>query len=290
MTNGEMKLNPQRVSYQVSDGVNLVGDAWGTNDAAPVLLLHGGGQTRHAWGGTARALAEQGWYAVALDLRGHGDSGWSPDGNYQIDVFVADLHRVLPHFEQRPVLVGASLGGMTALLTAGEAPQPVSSAVVLVDITPRVEQAGVDRIRAFMTARPEGFANLEEVADTIAEYIPHRPRPKDLSGLQKNLRVGSDGRYRWHWDPQLIGPARFARGRDPERLLAAARGLRVPTMLVRGGISDVVSEETTREFLDAVSHAKYVDVAGAGHMVAGDRNDVFSKAVIEFLAEVQPLL
>src|SRR5262245_26119984 len=290
MTNDEMKLNSQRVSYQVNDGVELVGDAWGPSDAPPVLLLHGGGQTRHAWGGTARNLAEQGWYAVSLDLRGHGDSGWSPDGNYQIETFVGDLHRVLSHFQQRPVLVGASLGGMTALLTEGEAPEPVSSAVVLVDITPRVEQAGVDRIRAFMTARPGGFASLEEVADTIAEYIPHRPRPKDLSGLQKNLRLGTDGRYRWHWDPQLIGPDRLGRRRDPERLVAAARALRVPTLLVRGRISDVVSDETTREFLEAVSHAKYVDVAGAGHMVAGDRNDAFSKAVIEFLTEVKPLL
>src|SRR5262245_52585813 len=290
MTNGEMKLNPQQVSYQVSDGVELVGDAWGASDAAPVLLLHGGGQTRHAWGGTAHALAEQGWYAVSLDLRGHGDSSWSPDGNYQIDVFVADLHRVLPHFKQRPVLVGASLGGMTALLTEGETPQQVSSAVVLVDITPRVEQKGVDRIRAFMTARPEGFASLEEVADTIAAYIPHRPRPKDLNGLQKNLRLGADGRYRWHWDPQLIGPDRLGRRRDPERLLAAARALRVPTLLVRGKISDVVSDETTQEFLEAVSHAKYADVPGAGHMVAGDRNDAFSKAVLEFLEEVKPLL
>ena len=290
MTNGEMKLNPQRVSYQVNDGVELVGDAWGASDAPPVLLLHGGGQTRHAWGGTARNLAEQGWYAVSLDLRGHGDSGWSPDGNYQIETFVGDLHRVLSYFQQRPVLVGASLGGMTALLTEGEAPEPVSSAVVLVDITPRVEQAGVDRIRAFMTARPEGFGSLEEVADTIAAYIPHRPRPKDLNGLQKNLRLGADGRYRWHWDPQLIGPDRLGRRRDPERLLAAARALRVPTLLVRGKISDVVSDETTQEFLEAVSHAKYADVAGAGHMVAGDRNDAFSKAVLEFLEEVKPLL
>src|SRR3989442_15254098 len=148
MNKGKMKLNPQGVRYKVKGGVKLIGEAGGASDAAPVFLWQGGGKPRHAWGGTARALAEQGWYAVALDLRGHGDSGWSSDGNYQIDVFVADLHRVLPHFTQRPVLVGASLGGMTALLTAGEAPQPVSTAVVLVDITPRVEQKGVDRIRA----------------------------------------------------------------------------------------------------------------------------------------------
>lgn len=215
MTKEKPTLEPRLVNYQVENGLTLAGDAWGASDAAPVLLLHGGGQTRHAWGGTARTLAAQGWYAVALDLRGHGNSDWAPDGNYDIDTFVGDLRRVLTHFERPPVLVGASLGGITALLTEGESPQPVSSAVVLVDITPRVEQQGVERILAFMTARLEGFTSLEEAADTVAQYIPHRPRPKDLSGLEKNLRKGPDGRYHWHWDPRLVGPARLTRRRDP---------------------------------------------------------------------------
>jgi len=283
MSTEETTLLPQQVTYTGSTGLRLIGDAWGPADAPPVLLLHGGGQTRHAWGGTARTLAQRGWYAVALDLRGHGDSEWCPEGDYMIDTYVADLHKVLGHFRQKPVLVGASLGGMTSLITEGEAPQSVSTALVLVDITPRVEQEGVDRILAFMSAYPNGFANLDECADHIASYIPHRPRPTDLRGLAKNLRLGKDGRYRWHWDPNMINPRR--RRRDPERLLAAARSLKVPTMLVRGKISDVVSDETTNEFLEAVPHAKYVDVADAGHMVAGDRNDLFSKAVIEFLTQ-----
>lgn len=278
-------LSAQRVTYDVEEGLSIVGDAWGDKTNAPALLLHGGGQTRYAWGNTAQTLAEQGWYAVSLDLRGHGESNWAPDGDYNIDKYVADLHTILGHFDQRPVLVGASLGGMTSLLTEGEAPEPISAGVVLVDITPRVEQKGVDRIRAFMTARPDGFANLEEVADTIAEYIPHRPRPKDLSGLEKNLRKGEDGRYRWHWDPNMLNPARLRR--DPERMLNAARALRVPTLLIRGKLSDVISDETSQEFLDAVPHAKYVDVSEAGHMVAGDKNDIFSRAVIDFLADVK---
>ena len=286
MTTQQHALSPQRVTYHIDGGVNLVGDAWGNTQAAPILFLHGGGQTRHAWGGTARTLAQQGWHTVSLDLRGHGDSSWSPDGEYVIDVFVKDIRQVISRFHQPPVLVGASLGGITSLLVAGEAEQPAASAVVLVDITPRVEQKGVERIRAFMTGNPNGFANLEEAADAVASYIPHRPRPKDLSGLAKNLRLGEDGRYRWHWDPQLISPARFARGRDPERLLDAARALRIPTMLVRGKLSDVISDETVNEFLAAVPHAKYADVSDAGHMVAGDQNDSFSKAVIGFLSDV----
>ncbi|MGH7963016.1 MAG: alpha/beta fold hydrolase [Candidatus Binatia bacterium] len=284
MTKDETLLVPQRINYQV-DGVRLTGDAWGDRDAAPVLLLHGGGQTRHAWGGTARALAERGWYAVALDLRGHGESDWAPNGDYMIDTFVEDVRGVLAHFQKPPVLVGASLGGITSLVLEGESSQSVSSALVLVDITPRVEQQGVDRIRAFMTGKPEGFADLEEAADAVAAYIPHRPRPKDLSGLEKNLRKGPDGRYRWHWDPQLMNPARMRR--DPERLFAAARALRVPTLLVRGKLSDIVSEETAAEFMAAVPHAQFADVSEAGHMVAGDRNDIFSRAVIDFLSAMK---
>jgi pimeloyl-ACP methyl ester carboxylesterase len=285
MATEETMLLPQRVTYTGSTGLRLVGDAWGSADAPPVLLLHGGGQTRHAWGGTAKALAQQGWYAIALDLRGHGDSEWCPEGDYMIDTYVADLHNVLGNFRQKPVLVGASLGGMTSLVAEGESPQSVSTALVLVDITPRIEQEGADRILAFMSAYPDGFTSLEEAADHVASYIPHRPRPKDNSGLAKNLRLGADGRYRWHWDPNMINPRR--RRRDPERMLTAARSLKVPTLLVRGKISDVVSDATTQEFLDTVPHAKYIDVAEAGHMVAGDRNDVFSKAVIEFLTDVK---
>jgi pimeloyl-ACP methyl ester carboxylesterase len=274
----------QTITYTTDAGLRLVGDAWGASDAPPVLLLHGGGQTRHAWGTTAQSLAERGWYAVSLDMRGHGDSDWAPDGDYTIDAFVADLHSVIRHCGQRPVLIGASLGGMTSLLAEGEAPQSVSTAVVLVDITPRVEPQGSARIRAFMTARPDGFVSLEEAAATIAAYLPHRPRPKNLSGLAKNLRLRDDGRYHWHWDPQLLSA--LNRRRNPERMLAAARALRVPTLLVRGKLSDIVSDATQAEFLAAVPHAAYVDVAGAGHMVAGDQNDTFSKSILDFLARL----
>lgn len=277
-----MSIAAQTMTYTTSDGLKLVGDAWGDSAAPPVLLLHGGGQTRHAWGGTAQLLATRGWYAVGLDLRGHGNSDWAPDGHYAIDAYVADIRSVLKHFTQRPALVGASLGGITSLLTEGEAPESVSVALVLVDVTPRVEPEGVKRIRDFMTSRPDGFATLEEAADAVAAYLPHRPRPKSYTGLEKNLRQGPDGRYRWHWDPKMM--MHGARERDPNRLLAAARAIRVPTLLVRGKLSDVVSDATQAEFMEAVPHAKFVDVTGAGHMVAGDQNDVFSKGIIDFLA------
>jgi pimeloyl-ACP methyl ester carboxylesterase len=266
------------------DGLVLRGDSFGSPDARPVLLLHGGGQTRHSWSGTARRLAREGWHALALDLRGHGESDWSPEGAYDLEDFVQDLALVARGLPRRPVVVGASLGGMAALCAEGEAQAPLLAAVVLVDVTPRLEPRGVVRIVSFMTDRPEGFASLEEAADAVAAYLEHRARPTDLAGLAKNLRRGEDGRYRWHWDPKFLSRDRRAGNTlTPDRLLNAARGLRVPTLLVRGKLSDVVSLEGAAEFREAVPHARFADVSGAGHMVAGDRNDLFSEAVLGFL-------
>jgi non-heme chloroperoxidase len=273
------------VTFRVAGALTLVGDAYGSPTAPPVLLLHGGGQTRHAWGGTAAALARAGWYAIALDLRGHGDSDWAADGDYRLETFAADLRAVLAALARPTVVVGASLGGLAALLAEGQAPGAVSAAVVLVDIAPRVQPAGVERIVSFMTSRPDGFASLEEAADAIAAFAAHRPRPKDLAGLRKNLRLGADGRYRWHWDPRMMtGERRIDARAESDRLERAAAALRVPALLVRGRMSDVVSEEDAQHFLAVAPHACYVDVSGAGHMVAGDRNDRFTHAVVDFLA------
>ena len=122
----------------------------------------------------------------------------------------------------------------------------------------------------------------------IAAYQPHRPRPKSLDGLAKNLRLGDDGRYHWHWDPRFRRGRRDLKARE-ERLLACSRNLDLPTLLVRGGLSDVLSEEGAAEFLELCTHAEYVNVTGAAHMVAGDRNDIFATSVIEFLQRVVPV-
>ena len=274
---------PHPLRFTGADDLRLAADGFGAPDAAPVLLLHGGGQTRHSWHGTARALARAGWYAIALDLRGHGDSDWSPDGDYRHESFAGDILAIADALPRPPVLVGASLGGLAALAAESLRPEPVSRALVLVDVGPRIETAGATRIVNFMLSRPDGFATLDEAADAVAAYNPHRPRPKDTTGLRKNLRRGADGRWRWHWDPAFLSDDRRHIERD-DRLDAAARNLRVPALIVRGRLSDLLSEDGVRHFLELVPHARYADVSGAGHMVAGDRNDAFSHAVLDFLA------
>lgn len=278
---------PQRLVFPTKDGLSLVADAYGSPADRPVLLAHGGGQTRHAWGGTARALAEHGCYAVSLDLRGHGDSDWSPRGDYQLDHFADDMRQVAAELG-RPIVVGASLGGLSAMISGGEEPRGDYAAVILVDIAPHIELKGSDRVLAFMRDKLEdGFATLEEAADAVAAYLPERPRPTDLKGLEKNLRKREDGRWRWHWDPNFVaGDRKMDAARRPDRLAAAVAKIACPMLLVRGRMSDVISEDSVRKFLELQPTARFVDIARAGHMVAGDANDVFTEAVRTFIDEL----
>lgn len=265
-------------------GVDIAADVGGPVDGTPVVLLHGGGQTRFSWGRAGAELAVAGYRTISLDLRGHGESGWSADGDYRLDRFVDDLAAVLSDLPAPAFLVGASLGGLASLLAAGEGRGPVAG-LVLVDVAPRIEIEGAQRIGAFMRADPEGFASVDEAADAVAAYMPHRPRPKDTSGLLKNLRLREDGRYRWHWDPRFVGREISSAEilSNGARLEAAAQALTMPALLVRGGLSTVVSPKGVAQFRALVPHAEVVDIAGADHMVAGDRNDNFNEAVTDFL-------
>jgi pimeloyl-ACP methyl ester carboxylesterase len=274
-------------------GNRLVADIFGETGRA-VLLLHGGGQTRHAWRATSAKIAQAGMVAFAVDQRGHGDSEWIADGAYAFADFAADAAAVAQAIRARtgaaPVAIGASLGGIASLLAAGHAqtrgePAPFS-ALVLVDITPRVDRDGVAKVRGFMRTHAEdGFTTVEEAADAVAAYLPHRRRPRSHEGLKKNLRLHPDGRWRWHWDPRFLeGPRAVgaALGLE-EELTAAAQALAIPTLLVRGKASELVQEAHAKEFLALVPHAHYADVSGARHMVAGDQNDVFAAAILKFL-------
>lgn len=277
--------DPELLSFAVGDGLVVRGESLGAADAPTVLLVHGGGQTRYAWGNTAAQLAREGWRAVSIDLRGHGDSDWHPTGDYRLSAFGNDLKEVASQLPVAPVVVGASLGGLSALVAEGESDVPLLAGVVLVDITPRMSIDGVGRILSFMRDKvADGFASLEEAAEAVARYQPHRPRPKSLEGLSRNLRLGEDGRWRWHWDPRFVtGESRPHADSTMERLAACAQRLTVPTMLVRGRMSDLVTPEAAQEFIALVPHAELADVGGAGHMIAGDRNDAFNEAVTDFL-------
>ncbi|HEX4460350.1 MAG TPA: alpha/beta hydrolase, partial [Polyangia bacterium] len=267
------------------DGLTLSADVGGDASAPPVILMHGGGQTRHSWAGAMRELVAAGYYVVNLDARGHGDSDWSARGDYRTAVQAEDLRAVIRQLPRRPAVVGASMGGMTALYAVGTAPTPIADALVLVDIVPRVELVGADRIGHFMRAHPAGFATIDEAVDAVAAYNPHRPRPRDPSGLMRNLRRRDDGRLHWHWDPKFV--AQTFESAEPPLLVGplheAADRVRIPTLLVRGLRSDLVSDRGIAELRTHLPQLEVLDISGAGHMVAGDKNDAFNDGVIAFL-------
>jgi pimeloyl-ACP methyl ester carboxylesterase len=263
-------------------------DRLGPEDAPVVVLLHGGGQTRHSWSGAAEQLARNGYRVLNFDARGHGESDWASDGCYTLDGRAEDLRAILGD-ARTYALIGASLGGATAIHAVAQGLRP--RALVLVDVVPNAERAGIERIRRFMLSAPDGFASLDEAADAVAAYNPERPRPRDAEGLRRNLKLRDDGRLHWHWDPAILGDEKATMRSvlsASSRKLAEVADLR--TLLVRGLRSDVVSDATVAAFREMLPSLEVLDVAGAGHMVAGDRNDAFNAAVRIYLEKHMPPL
>ena len=280
------------VSFDVAPGICLAADEFGSSDAPTVLLLHGGGQTRHAWHATAVNLADSGWRAITVDLRGHGKSTHPRPPAYALEDFAADVRALTAKIAQHSiVIVGASLGGIASLLALTEPPVATAGGLVLVDVAHRFQPRGGGRIVSFMEKHPEGFTTISEVADTVAAYLPHRAHPRDTGGLRHNLRRNDNGRWMWHWDPELLTQTRPLLQDQASlsgRLTDAVARLRQPCLLVRGADSDVLSADIAREFIELAPTATVAEVPSAGHMVAGDNNEAFTAAIRAWLDTFTP--
>ena len=273
------------VGFDGAPGIRLAADTFGDSNAPAVLMLHGGGQTRHAWHATATNLAYAGWRAITVDLRGHGESTHPRPPAYALEDFAADVRALIAAIADAPVVIGASLGGIAGLLAITESPAAPAAGLVLVDVAHRFQPRGGGRIVSFMEEHPNGFASLSDAADAIAAYLPHRARPRDSTGLRHNLRC-NDGRWTWHWDPAILNQARpmiHDQTQLSERLTKAATRLRQPCLLVRGADSDVLTASIAREFIELAATATLAEVPCAGHMVAGDNNNAFTAAIRAWL-------
>jgi pimeloyl-ACP methyl ester carboxylesterase len=277
---------PETLRLASADGTPLAATfqpaTAGVRRGAPVVLAHGFAQTRQSWGGTQARLAAAGHSTLAFDMRGHGDSGRNPSArDYAAADFVADQCAVAATLGPQPILVGASMGGLTGLLA--QARHAPFSALVLVDVTPRWEAAGMERIQGFMHAHPDGFADFDAAAHAIAAYLPQRAARKTPRQLESVLRRDTTGRLRWHWDPRLLTGFVAGSASLQAPLEAAARAIRVPVLLLSGGRSDLVSDDTVAHFLELVPQARHVRLPEATHMLAGDDNDAFADALLDFL-------
>ncbi|MBJ2303722.1 MULTISPECIES: alpha/beta fold hydrolase [unclassified Pseudomonas] len=281
-------MQPAPVWFTGGAGNRLAADVSGPENGPPILLLHGGGQTRHSWSRAHRTLAGAGYRVISLDARGHGQSDWIESGDYGPQAQVDDLLAVIGTLGAAPALVGASMGGVNSLLACASDPR-LAACLILVDVAPRLEIEGIEHIFQFMTGNADGFTSLAQAAQVVSAYNPHRKQTSDTSGLEKNLRLRDDGRWYWHWDPRFMaGDHRQKVAGIAQRMQDAAGKIEIPTLLVRGQQSDVVSPQGAEELQAMIPHMKFVDVEGAGHMVAGDKNDLFNAAIIEFLQRHYP--
>ncbi len=270
-------------------GVTIVGDSWGNPDGPLVILQHGGGQTRHAWRGAGETLGAAGYHAVAIDARGHGDSSWAPDGIYGQDVMVEDLVKVIEQLAQSPPRAGRRVDGRRLSLVAIGEDHVDATALVLVDIAPRIEEEGAQKIQAFMGQKPDGF-DSPRGGGRRHRQLPAAPQagpatstawPRTSASARTGSTTGTGIRS--------SGPAgATSRPVRPASRRAPATspcrrcwcGAACPTCSARRAPSG---------FLEMCPRSEYVNVTGAGHMVAGDRNDIFSNAVIEFLSRTVPV-
>jgi pimeloyl-ACP methyl ester carboxylesterase len=273
--------------FEGANGVRLAAEAHGEAGRPSIVCLPGAGQTRHAWRRTALRLVSLGYYVLTVDLRGHGGSSWASDGDYSIEAFAADVRAMIRALPAPPILLGASIGGIASAIAVGEATSCVARALILVDVVPNMAAAGLDRIRSFMSAGHAGFASVEEASAAVLRYLPRRRPSSSHRGLKRNLRLGADGRWYWHWDPAFhAGSKHRAEQGMFARMAAAVRNIRIPVLIINGSHSELVSDEGVAQLRQLIPQAQWVQVPGAAHMVAGDQNDAFNSAISGFVRDL----
>lgn len=265
------------------DGLTLAGEAYGDPAAAPVLFFHGGGQSRSAWRGSARTVAQAGYYGVTFDLRGHGDSDWASDEDYLLDAFGRDVESLLAQFDRPVTLVGASRGGQAALVGGSRHPDRVRL-IMLADVAPLMRDDGVDGIRAFFAQSAAGFATLDAAAEALARNLD-QSRLGDASRLARSMRQDAAGRWHWRWDP-ATGRTEFLHPpSEGEAVLAAAARVTSPIVLVRAELSHLLTDTGVAEFQRLTPQLRVVTAKGVGHMFTADRNDAFAAELLGWLAK-----
>ena len=259
---------------------------WGNPEQPPFLFLHGGGLTAHSWDLVCLAL-RQDYHCIALDLRGHGDSEWSPGGDYGVASLAADVEGFVEQLGwERFVLMGMSMGGLTSIKFCERNVERLRG-LVIVDVGPEVERPGAHRIREF-TSRDEALGSVEEFVERAMEFNPRRDPRLLRRSLLHNLRQLPDGQWTWKTDRRHRGdPELFDKMVESHRALwDVVPGITCPTLVVRGSESDVFTDEQADRLTSTLPKGRRVTVPNAGHTVQGDNPAGLVEALRPFLAEL----
>ncbi len=255
---------------------------WGVAAATPILCLHGITQTAHSWDEVAADLARD-YRVLCLDQRGHGDSDWSPDGNYTRQQMAADIDALCDGLGLRGfILCGMSMGGINSIAFTAAHPDKVR-ALIIVDVSPEIQAKGVENIRSFIQAA-DILDSFEAFVERAHQFNPRRSLDNIRSRLSHNLKQLPDGKWTWKYDAALRAPSRGFHASALSNLWDDVHKIGCPTLIIRGGESDILSDESAAKMQAAIPKSRLATVAGAGHSVMGDNPAAFIAAVRNFLA------
>ena len=259
---------------------------WGNPDNPPMLLLHGFAQTCHSWDFVALGFSDN-YRVIVLDQRGHGDSDWASDGDYSPETQQEDISGVVNELGlDNFVLMGLSMGGRNSFTYAANNSGKVK-ALVVVDAAPQNMQQGTQNIRSFVQQDDE-LDSVDAFVERVLQYNPRRDPQQVRGSILHNLKELPNGKWTWKYDRALRSPGRRM-GSDAEtekRLWGYIESLQCPTLLVRGGASDIVAMDTADRMHQAIPNSRIATIEGAGHLVMGDSPSGFHAAVTEFLASL----
>ncbi len=254
---------------------------WGTPAAPPLLCLHGITQTAHSWDEVAADLSSH-YRVLCFDQRGHGDSDWAPDGDYTRQTQAADLDAITDTLGlSRFILAGMSMGGINSITFTVRHPQKVR-AVIIVDVSPEIQVKGVEHIRNFIQA-PDELDSFEEFVERAHQFNPRRSLDNIRSRLSYNLKRLPNGKWTWKYDKALRSGERSFQASTLLNLWDDVRAIRCSTLIIKGGESDILSEESAVKLQQAIPASRLAVVPGAGHSVMGDNPAAFVAAVRSFL-------
>jgi len=255
---------------------------WGAPAAPPLLCLHGITQTAHSWDEVAADLARD-HRVLCFDQRGHGDSDWAPDGDYSRQTQAADIDAITDALGlARFILAGMSMGGINSITFTAAHPAKVC-ALIIVDVSPEIQARGVQNIRSFIQA-PDELDSFEAFVERAHQFNPRRSLENIRSRLSHNLKQLPNGKWTWKYDKALRAPERGFQASALTNLWDDVRAIRCPTLLIKGGESDILSAESAGKMQQAIPGSRTAVVPGAGHSVMGDNPTAFVAAAREFLA------
>lgn len=259
---------------------------WGNPSGPVILMLHGFGVSGHMFDEFAERMQEK-YRLISLDQRGHGDSDWAPDGDYSREAFVRDVERFREELGlDRFILVGHSMGGLNAVSYTNSYPQRVR-ALVLVDVGPEAAKDGVDNIMRF-TRGPDEL-DFDEFVELAHRFNQRRTLENIRERMRHRLRQLENGKWTWKFDKRFReenNGLRIGSELTNDQTWGLFRGVSVPTLLIRGAESDVLSAEVADRAVREMQRTRLTVVPGAGHSVPGDNPDAFTNAVREFLGDL----